>query len=559
MRLVECVPNFSEGRNRQVIDAITNEIKSTEAVMLLDVDPGIETNRTVVTFIGSPEGVELAAFRAIREAAQRIDMSVQKGAHARMGATDVCPFVPLAGVTMEDCVKLAERVGERVARELGIPVYLYEAAARKEARRSLSDIRKGEYEGLPEKLKDPEWAPDFGEPVFNAKSGATVIGAREFLIAFNVNFNTRNRKLVHDIALEIRESGRSLRDDDGKIVRDEQGKSKKKPGLFEHVKAVGWYIPEYNMAQLSMNLTNYKVAPPHIVFDKVCELAVERGIRVTGSELVGLIPKEAVLQAGRHYLLKQGASPGVPEEELIRVAVHSMSLAEIAPFDPKKKIIEYRFERPRRLQQMNLREFANELSIDTPAPGGGSVAALCGALGAALASMVANLTVGKKGYEGVFEEMKDIASEAQVLKDRMLEAIDDDTQAFNRVMDAFRLPSKSDEEKEKKKAAVEEATRGATLVPLQVLTRTVAVLRLASDVAKKGNENSLSDAGVAGLAALAAARGAYYNVLINLNNLEDREFVKKTREEADRTLDEAKGLARKIEEYVTRKLQHPGA
>jgi glutamate formiminotransferase/formiminotetrahydrofolate cyclodeaminase len=557
MKLVECVPNFSEGRNRGAIDAITQEITMTEGVKLLDVDPGADTNRTVVTFIGTPEAVELAAFRAIRKASELIDMRLHQGAHPRIGATDVCPFVPLSGVTMEECVAIAEKLGERVARELGIPVYLYESAARKEIRRNIAEIRKGEYAGLSDKLKDPEWAPDFGEPVFNPRSGATIIGAREFLIAFNVNFNTRNRKLVHDIALDIRERGRALRDAEGNVVLDAEGKSVKKPGLFQFVKAVGWYISEYNMAQLSMNLTNYKVTPPHIVFDTVCEEAAKRGLRVTGAEIVGLIPKEALLMSGRYYLSRQELSAGVPEEELIRVAIHTMGLSEIAPFEPKKKIIEYQIERQRPLLRMNLREFANELSIDSPAPGGGSVAALNGALAAALASMVANLTVGKKGYENVFEDMKRVAVEGQHLKDELLTAIDDDSEAFNRVMNCFRLPGKSEEDKERKKAAIEEATKGATRVPLSVLRNTVDAFALAREVALKGNQNSLSDAGVAGLTAYAAAKGAYFNVLINLANLEDKDFVKNTRQEAERLIGEASRRAREIEDLVTGKLENP--
>jgi len=435
MKLVECVPNFSEGRDKDKILAITREIESTPGVKLLDVDPGESTNRTVVTFIGPPEAAAQAAFKAIKKAAEVLDMRQHKGAHSRIGATDVCPFVPVSGVTMADCVKLAHDLGRIVADELGIPVYFYEEAALKPERRNLANIRAGEYEGLPEKLKDPEWAPDCGEPIFNAKSGATVIGAREFLIAYNINLNTRDRKLANEIALNIRESGRAMRDNDGNIVRDESGNALKLPGKFGHIKAVGWYIEDYGIAQISVNFTNYKISPIYIVFDEVVRQAEKLGLRVTGSELVGLIPKEALLAAGRYYLEKQGKSPGVPEEELIRTAVLSLGLSDVVPFDIKKKIIEYQFEEPGNLLiRKNLREFANELSMDSPAPGGGSAAALCGALSAALSSMVANLTFGKKGYERAFKEMKQAAMHAQLLKDDFLRFVDQDTVAFNKVM-----------------------------------------------------------------------------------------------------------------------------
>jgi len=393
MKLVECVPNFSEGRDINKIQAITREIETTAGVKLLDVDPGDSTNRTVVTFIGTPEAVLDAAFKAIKKAAEVIDMRTHKGAHSRIGATDVCPFVPVSGVTMADCVKLAHDLGRRVADELEIPVYFYEEAALKPERRNLAHIRAGEYEGLPEKLKDPNWIPDCGGAAFNPRSGATVIGAREFLIAYNINLNTRDRKLAGEIALNIRESGRAQRDPEGNIIRDASGNTAKIPGRFPHVKAVGWYIEDYGIAQISINFTNYKITPIHRVFDEAGRESEKLGLRVTGSELVGLIPKEALLAAGRHYLEKQGKSPGVPEEELIRIAALSLGLSDVAPFDPNKKIIEYQFiEAGRLLVQKSLREFANELSMDSPAPGGGSASALCGALSAALSSMVANLT-----------------------------------------------------------------------------------------------------------------------------------------------------------------------
>jgi glutamate formiminotransferase/formiminotetrahydrofolate cyclodeaminase len=533
MKLVECVPNFSEGRDREKIRAITAEIEAVAGVKLLDVDPGASTNRTVVTFIGPPEAVREAAFRAIAKAAEVIDMRAHKGAHSRMGATDVCPFVPVSGVTMADCVRLAGELGARVAAELGIPVYLYEAAARKPERRNLATVRAGEYEGLPEKLKDPRWAPDFGKPVFNPKSGATIIGAREFLIAYNFNLNTRDRKLAHEIALSLRESGRAKRDKQGDIVKDARGNTVTVPGKFKEVKSVGWYVEDYGVAQVSVNFTNYKTTPVHVVFDEAVRLAGKLGLRVTGSELVGLIPKEALLMAGRHYLEKQGKSPGVPDEELIRMAVRSLGLNDVAPFEPEKKIIEYQVREPgRALVDMTLRGFADELSMDSPAPGGGSVAALCGALSAALAAMVANLTVGKKGYETVRGDMVDTAVRAQALKDALLEAVDADTRAFNKVMEAFRLPKTTPEQAEEKDRAVEEANKEATLVPLDVLERSVEAVGLAKSAAAKGNRNSVSDAGVAGLAGQAAGEGAYYNVLINLAGIKDKAFSDRVRRKA---------------------------
>jgi len=543
MRIVECVPNFSEGRDKDKINAIVREIEAVPGVKLLDVDPGESTNRTVVTFIGEPEAVKEAAFKAIGKAAEVLDMRTHKGAHSRIGATDVCPFVPVSGVTMEDCVRLAHELGGRVAGELGIPVYLYEEAARKPDRRNLANIRAGEYEGLPEKLKDPKWAPDFGDPVFNPKSGATVIGAREFLIAYNINLNTRDRRLAHEIALHLRESGRVKKNKDGTIVRDSLGNSVKVPGKFRDVKAVGWYIEDYGVAHISINFTNYKRSPVHAVFDETVKQAEKLGLRVTGSELVGLIPKEAVLMAGRHYLEKQGKTPGVPEEEIIRMAVLSLGLNDVSKFDPDKKIIERQFKEARKtLVSLDLQAFTDEVSMDSPAPGGGSVAALCGALSAALSSMVANLTYGKKGAEESGEDMKRVAVRAQELKDELLRAVDLDARAFNKVMEAFRLPKGTEEQSREREAAVEDASKGATLVPLGVLTAAAELIELAEAVARKGNRNSVSDAGVAGLTAQAAGEGAYYNVRINLPGIKDEKFKVRTAKQAE-------ALRRKLERY----------
>jgi glutamate formiminotransferase/formiminotetrahydrofolate cyclodeaminase len=543
MRIVECVPNFSEGRDKDKINAIVREIEAVPGVKLLDVDPGESTNRTVVTFIGEPEAVKEAAFKAIGKAAEVLDMRTHKGAHSRIGATDVCPFVPVSGVTMEDCVRLAHELGGRVAGELGIPVYLYEEAARKPDRRNLANIRVGEYEGLPEKLQDPKWAPDFGDPVFNPKSGATIIGAREFLIAYNINLNTKDRRLAHEIALNLRESGRVKKNKDGTIVRDSLGNSVKVPGKFRDVKAVGWYIEDYGVAQISINFTDYKRSPVHAVFDETVKQAEKLGLRVTGSELVGLIPKEAVLMAGRHYLEKQGKTPGVPEEEIIRMAVLSLGLNDVSKFDPDKKIIERQFkEAGKTLVSLDLQAFADEVSMDSPAPGGGSVAALSGALSAALSSMVANLTYGKKGYEEFGEDMKRVAVRAQELKDELLRAVDLDARAFNKVMEAFRLPKGTEEQSREREAAVEDASKGAALVPLGVLTAAAELIELAEAVARKGNRNSVSDAGIAGLTAQAAGEGAYYNVRINLPGIKDERFKARTAKQAE-------ALRRKLERY----------
>jgi glutamate formiminotransferase/formiminotetrahydrofolate cyclodeaminase len=534
IKLVECVPNFSEGRDLAKIEQITNEISATDDVTLLDVDPGKDTNRTVVTFVGTPEGAVEAAFRAIAKAAEVIDMSQHRGAHARMGATDVCPFVPVSGLDMDDCADLARKLGKRVGEELGIPVYLYEYAASRPERRSLPNVRAGEYEGLPEKLKDPEWKPDFGPAEFKPGPGATVIGAREFLIAYNVNLNTRNTGIAKEIAFAIREKGRIKRDAGRKIVRDEGGTALRTPGKFKECKAVGWYMEDFGRAQVSINLTNYKTTPPHLVFDECSRLAEDLGARVTGSELVGLIPLEAMRMAGRHYLKKQGKTRGVPEEELIHIAVLSMGLSDLYPFEKEKKIIEYQVRKGGRLTGMKVDDFTNLLSTDAPAPGGGSVAALCGALSGALTSMVAALTHGKKGYEDALDEADEIGVAGQRLKDEFLADVDRDTEAFNRVMDAMRMPKKTDEDNAAREAALETANKEATLVPLNVLRRTWEAAELARQVVEKGNKNSVSDAGVAALTARTAAEGAYLNVTINLPGIADEKFRADTSEEAER-------------------------
>jgi glutamate formiminotransferase / formiminotetrahydrofolate cyclodeaminase len=556
LKLIECVPNFSEGRDQNIIETITTEIKDTADVKLLDVDPGPDTNRTVVTFIGSPESVKEAAFKAIKKAAELIDMRQHHGTHARMGATDVCPFVPVSGVTMADCVDIAKEVGERVARELKIPIYLYEEAATCHERNSLADIRKGEYEGLEDKLKDPQWKPDFGEAKFNTKSGATVMGAREFLIAYNVNLNTTDRKLAHDIAMSIREAGRNKRDANGKFIRDENGIPTKAPGRLKATRAVGWYIDEYNQAQVSINLINFKITPPHIAFDVVCEEAEKRGLRVTGSELIGLIPLQAILDAGYHYLSKQGKSPGVPQEDVIETAAQSLGLRDLTEFDAQKKIIEYQVrENKGPLVKMDLREFANELSSESPAPGGGSMAALAGAFGSALTGMVANLTVGKKGYEANWEEMKVVAVQAQSLKDELLRIVDRDTDAFNNLMSAFGMKKKTKNQKAARDEAIEEATKNACWVPLEVMKNSIEVLKLAKIIAERGNENAASDVGVASLMARSAVDGAGLNVKINLPGIADIDFVKSMKIEVGKLIVEATDLQLNILKNVNEKIE----
>jgi len=554
MKIVECVPNFSEGRDMAVIDAITAEISDTEGAVLLDVDPGANTNRTVVTLVGTPDAVIEAAFRAIKKAAELIDMSQHTGEHPRMGATDVCPFVPVSGVTMEECAGLARKLGKRVGDELGIPVYLYENAASRPERRNLADVRSGEYEGLPKKLKDPEWKPDFGPAEFNPGAGATAIGAREFLIAYNINLNTRDRDLVHDIAITIRERGRWQRDEDGKFVRDADGNKVRQDGMFQHCKAIGWYIDEYRRAQISINFTNYKVTPPHLVFEAVRKLAAEKGLRVTGCELVGLIPKAAMLEAGHYFLKQQGKSTGVPERELIEIAAISLGLSEVSPFNADDKIVEYRVEKVGNLVGRSVVDLVDEISIDSPVPGGGSVAALCGALGSALASMVANLTHGKNDYKGVWDEVVEIAEKAQALKDFFVKAVDRDSEAFDAVMTAMRLPKKSDEEKAARGAAIEEAGKGAVMVPMEVLRKAPEALELAGRIAEIGNVNSVSDAGVAAQCILTCAIGASYNVLINLPGLEDSEYKKDAAEEAAGIRAKVELMAAKVDKTVLSKI-----
>jgi len=559
-QIIECVPNFSEGRDKGIIDAIARAIEAVKDVHLLDVDPGADTNRTVVTFVGTPEGVEEAAFQAIKTAADLIDMKNHQGAHARMGATDVCPFIPVKDVTKEDCVEISKRVSKRVAQELGIPVFLYEDSATKPERKNLATIREGEYEGLSEKLKDPKWAPDFGEAKFNPRSGATVIGAREFLIAYNINFNTREWRYANDIALNIREKGRVKRSGDtdifyrdGDKVFDEDGNKVYIPGRFKCVKAVGWYIDEYKQAQLSMNLTNYRVSPIHDIFDFVCEEAARRKLRVTGSELVGLIPLEPMQKAGVHYLRAQRKLTGVPEQDLIHLVVKSMGLDDLKPFDPKEKIIEFRLQEDGGMANMPLRDFVDEVSRDSPAPGGGSIAALAGALGAALPTMVANLTWDGE-YLPLYDDMCDIGERGQALKKDLIDGIEKDANAFDKVLDAMRLPKGTDDDNRKRDEAILSAYKDAVNVPLDTARKCLMALKLANEAATKGLKSSVSDAGVGALMAHAGLHGAALNVKINLPSIKDQRFNNETSDKIEQLVAEGDSLLKEVLATVNEKI-----
>ena len=545
-KLIECVPNFSEGRRPEIIKAITQAIETVETVKLLDVDPGKATNRTVVTFVGDPDSVVEAAFRGIAKAAELIDMSQHSGEHARMGATDVCPFIPVSGISMEETAQYAQKLARRVGEELNIPTYLYEAAQPNKKRSNLSVIRSGEYEGFFDKIKLPEWKPDFGPAEFPAGSGATVIGARDFLIAYNVNLNTRSTRIANRIAFDVREAGRILRDGNpisGKPVLDEQGEPVRIPGKLKHVKAVGWYIEEYNMAQISMNLTNYLETPLHLAFDETCKSAEERGARVTGSELVGLVPLKPMLDAGRYFLQKQGISAGVSEAELVHTAIRSLGLDELGPFDPNKKIIEYLLRDPKqeKLALLSVKDFANETASESLAPGGGSVSALVGAMGAALGAMVANGSANKRGWEDRIEEFSPWAEKGQQIKDELLFLIDEDTRAFDGIMNAYGLPKDNEEQKAARSAAIEAANQYATEIPFRTMKAAYACVEILAAMKEIGNPNAASDVAVGALCVKTAVRGAWLNVLINAPGLKDKAF-------AERIVAEAEALLKKNHE-----------
>lgn len=560
-QIVECVPNISDGRNKEVIDAVVKAASSVSNASVLDVDPGFATNRTVITIAGDPEAVLQSAFNVIEKAGQLIDMTKQTGSHPRHGATDVCPFVPVSGITMEECAELARRLGKRVGEELGIPVYLYEYAASKPEWVKLPNIREGEYEALQNKLGKTEWKPDFGPNLWNdstAKTGVCTIGARNFLIAYNVNLNTKDTSMAKEIALTIRDTGRTKRTNNWKFARDESGKKIHQPGLLQNCKAFGWFIEEYNTAQVTMNLTDISVTPLHIGYDVTKEETEKLGLRVTGSEVVGLLPLSSMVDAGKYYLQKQNEAllatgkqaktTGAPERELVALAIRSMGLDDVAEFDPSKKIIEYIIaDKSVNLSGMTCRDFCDELSIDSPAPGGGSAAALMGAVGAGLDSMVANLTVKNRKFKSSWDEMLNLAPEAQDIKEFLVNAIDEDTRAFNVWMDTAR--SKGD---------VQSAIKGAIEVPLSVLTKSPKIAEMALALVERGMQASLSDAGVAAAAAIACATGAYYNVLINLPEIEDADYSNEVMAKAEALLAETNAIAAEVQDKVIKKLKNEG-
>lgn len=561
-RIIECVPNFSEGRDKGVIEQITAAIEAAADVKLLDVDPGEATNRTVVTFVGKPEAVVEAAFAGVKRAAELIDMRRHKGAHPRMGATDVCPLIPVSGVTIEECAELARALARRIADELQIPTYCYEAAAFTEERRNLAVCREGEYEGLPQRMTSAEDAPDFGARAFDesiARTGATAVGARDFLIAVNFNLNTTSTRRANAIAFDVREKGRPVREGNpivGKIIKDENGEPVMRPGTLKSTKGIGWYIEEYGIAQVSMNLTNIAVTPLHVAFDEVCRCADARGVRVTGTEIVGLVPKRALLDAGRHFLRKQRRSLGITEEEIIRIAIKSMGLDDLKPFNPREKVVEYMLEEPtgKRLIDMTCKGFAEETASESPAPGGGSISAYMGALGAALGTMVANLSSHKAGWDDRWEEFSLWAEKGQALMAELLHLVDEDTEAFNRIMAVFAMPKTTDEEKAARSAALQVATLYATEVPLRTMKAAERVFEIVKAMAEQGNPNSVSDAGVGALAARSAVLGARLNVRINAAGLKDKVKAAELVGEADEIAARVVAMEQEVLKIVEEKI-----
>lgn len=562
-QLIECVPNFSEGRNMEVIRQITEVIEKAEGVKLLDVDPGATTNRTVVTFVGTPDEVVETAVAVIAKAKELIDMRSHHGDHPRFGATDVCPLVPVSNITMEETAQYARKLAERVGNELGVPVYCYENAAFEEKRRNLANCRQGEYEALKDRIGTAEWKPDFGPTVFDesvAKSGATAVGARDFLIAVNYNLNTTSTRRANAIAFDVREKGRPQREGNlitGKIMKDADGNPINIPGTLKGTKAIGWYIAEYGIAQVSMNITNTNATPLHVAFDEVCEKAAARGIRVTGAEIVGLVPKKTLIDAGCYYLQKQRRSLGIDEREIIKIAVKSMGLDDLKPFNPDEKVIEYLLEKDNnssKLMDMTCAAFANETASESPAPGGGSISAYMGALGAALGTMVANLSSHKPGWDDRWEEFSKYAVVGQKIKDELLWLVDEDTQSFNKIMNAFGLPKGTDEEKAIRRQAIEEATKYATEIPFKTVQRSFDVFALCEAMVETGNPNSVTDAGVGALCAKAAVTGAYFNVRINAATLQDKEFaadiVKKAYEYVEKAAALEAKIVKRVEEII---------
>ena len=562
-KLIECVPNFSEGRDLAVIKQITDVIEKVEGIKLLDVDPGEATNRTVVTFVGEPEPVMEAAFQAVRKAAELIDMRNHHGAHPRMGATDVCPLVPVAGVTLEECAEYARQLGKRIGDELGVPVYAYEAAAFTPARRNLAVCRKGEYEALSQRFGVAEENPDFGPTVWDentARTGATAVGARDFLIAVNYNLNSTSTRRAIAIAFDVREKGRPMREGGspvGKVMKDENGKDIMIPGTLKGTKAIGWFIDEYGIAQVSMNITDIKTTPLHVAFDEVCRCAANRGLRVTGAEIVGLVPKSTLIEAGKYFLRKQQRSVGLHDEEIIKIAVKSMGLDDLKPFNPEEKVVEYLIEdkTKKKLVDMTCTGFAQETASESPAPGGGSISAYMGSLAAALATMVANLSSHKAGWDARWEFFSEWADKGQAMMSRLLWLVDEDTEAFNKIMAVFAMPKSTDEEKAARAAAMQEATLYATQVPLETIKATMETFPLIRAMAEEGNPNSVSDAGVGALAARAAVLGACLNVKINAGGLKDREIADKLVGEANALAAEACKLEAEILEIVNSKIK----
>jgi len=562
-KIIECVPNFSEGNNMEIINQILHAIESVEGVKLIDVDPGKATNRTVVTFVGTPEEVCEAAFRAVKKASELIDMSKHKGEHPRFGSTDVLPLIPIKGISMEETVEYTRKLAKRIGDELTIPVYCYEFAASEEKRKNLANCRAGEYEGLGQKLNDPDWKPDFGPAEMNEKvikSGATAVSARNFLIAYNVNLNTTSTRWANSIAFDIREKGRVKREGNsltGKIIKDEQGNPVYVPGLLKGVKGIGWFIEEYGIAQLSFNITDINAVPIHQLFELAYERAAIRGIRVTGSELVGVIPLQAMLDAGKYFLRKQHRSTGISDNEILKIAIKSMGLDELAPFDPQKKIIEYLIEnqKDKKLVNFSLKQFAEETASESAAPGGGSIAAYMGAMGAALGTMVANLSAHKKGWDERWEEFSEWADKGKTYYNQLLMLVDEDTKAFNGIMDAFGLPQKNEQEKIFRKNAIQSATRNAIEIPYRVMQVSLSSMEVMKAMAEMGNPNSVTDAGVGALAARSAVLGAALNVKINAAGLHDKEFVAYKLEQTLLQEQKAIALEKEILDIVNLKIQ----
>lgn len=561
-QLIECVPNISEGRDAEKIKVISEIVETVEGVKLLNVDPGKATNRTVITFVGEPQAVIDAAYLLIKKAQELIDMSKHSGEHPRMGATDVCPLVPIANISMEETAEWAHKLGARVGADLGIPIYCYESAAKEEKRKNLANCRSGEYEGLSKKLVDTDWKPDFGPAEFNdsvAKSGATAISARDFLVAYNINLNTTSTRRANAVAFDIREAGRLKREGGkitGKLIKDENGEPLREPGLFKSVKGIGWFIEEYGVAQISYNLTDINISPLHEVFDKTCERAIARGMRVTGSELVGLVPKKVLMDAGKHFLTKQERSLGISESEIIKIAIKTLGLDELAPFNPEERIIEYMLDsgNQKRLVDMDLVAFANETASESPAPGGGSISAYCGAMGVALGTMVANLSAHKRGWDDRWEEFSQWAEKGLAYQNELLRLVDEDTNAFNKIMEAFRLPKDSEADKAKRAAAIQAATKFAIETPFKVMETAFNSMEVMEAMADFGNPNSVTDAGVGALCARTAVIGAFLNVKINCGDCEDKAFVEEILTKGQALVDKACALEAKILEVTNSKI-----